>query len=281
MSRLSPKDRDVAMVFQSYALYPHLSVRENLAFGLQVRGAAKSEIRAKVEETAGMLGLESMLARMPRELSGGQRQRVAIGRAIVRRPKLFLFDEPLSNLDARLRAEMRVELARLHRRLGSTMIYVTHDQVEAMTLADRIMILAEGEVQQIGRPLDIYQRPVNLFVAGFIGSPAMNLFRGVVSRSPEGVRFRCGSMELDLGAKAYLLDYEDQTITLGVRPEDVTPGQGGLRARVELVERIGPETILYIAADDTNWRVLTRGDFQARVGETINLEPNPDRLHFS
>src|SRR5205823_11545716 len=207
---VSPRDRDIAMVFQSYALYPHLSVRENLAFGLKMRKAPKAEIETRVGEAAAMLGLDALLERRPAQLSGGQRQRVAMGRAVVRRPKVFLFDEPLSNLDAALRGQMRVELMRLHQRLGATMVYVTHDQVEAMTLADRIAVLNQGALMQVGPPDQLYARPANLFVARFIGTPEMNVLAAAAARAT-GL---CGALPADVA-------------TVGVRAEDVRVSAGG------------------------------------------------------
>ncbi|MCP4810585.1 MAG: sn-glycerol-3-phosphate ABC transporter ATP-binding protein UgpC [Proteobacteria bacterium] len=238
MNEVAPRDRDVAMVFQSYALYPHMTVRENMAFGLKVRGTPKAEIAARVGEASTMLGLDDLLDRLPKAMSGGQRQRVAMGRAIVRRPKVFLFDEPLSNLDAALRGQMRVELKRLHRDLDATIVYVTHDQVEALTLADRILVLNQGVVQQLGTPQELFDTPANRFVAGFIGSPPMNF-----------------------------LDEEDHT--LGVRPNDVLfqPETGGMEARVDVVEHLGWEVHVHLTLSG---RPLTARWETADVGR---LEP--------
>ena len=234
---LAPKDRDMAMVFQSYALYPHMSVQQNLAFPLQIAKVAKAEISRRVDEAAGLLGLKEMLDRKPKQLSGGQRQRVAIGRAIVRQPELFLFDEPLSNLDAKLRAGTRVELAQLHRKLKATVLYVTHDQVEAMTLGREIVLLADGVIQQIGTPRDIYERPGNLFVAGFIGSPAMNLLAGKISAQEEAAVFHCPQAELSINLPPELARLAGREITLGVRPEDLRPASGPLEAGWSLWNR--------------------------------------------
>ncbi|MEN0109512.1 MAG: sn-glycerol-3-phosphate ABC transporter ATP-binding protein UgpC [Planctomycetota bacterium] len=240
---VEPGDRDIAMVFQNYALYPHMTVRQNMAFGLKMRRTPRAEIDRRVAEAAKMLGIEPMLPRRPRELSGGQRQRVALGRAVVRDPAAFLFDEPLSNLDAKLRAETRTEIAALHQRLGATMIYVTHDQVEAMTLGQRLVLMNHGVVQQVDTPLEVYRRPANRFVATFIGSPAMNLLDGTL----EGVRFHAdgGVAGWDVGDVAS----RGGRATLGVRPEDLAPAANGeparCRARLLTVERLGHETLAH------------------------------------
>ena len=277
---LPPKDRDMAMVFQSYALYPHLSVRENLAFPLRMAKLAGPEITRRVNEAAGLLGLAELLDRKPRQLSGGQRQRVAIGRAIVRNPKLFLFDEPLSNLDAKLRAGTRVELAQLHRKLEATVLYVTHDQVEAMTLGQEIVVLAEGAIQQIGAPREIYQRPRNLFVAGFIGTPAMNLFAGQVAAPKDEVVFTCPEGRIDIALPPGLAPYAGREITLGLRPEDLTPGSGQFEARLELVEQIGAESILYLKKGSLLLRARAEADFAGRSGQTISLYADPAKFHY-
>ena len=238
---LAPAERKIAMVFQSYALYPHMDVRKNMTFGLKFTGVAPAERERRVNEAARMLRLEPLLARYPRDLSGGQRQRVAIGRAIVREPDVFLFDEPLSNLDAALRVSTRVEIARLHRLLGATMVYVTHDQIEAMTLADRIVVMSEGRIEQIGKALDLYYAPANLFVAGFIGSPAMNFFSGEVESVDGGSARVVGAGFEPLALPAGALDRGDK-ITIGVRPEHLRSADQGPFATsgvVELVERLG------------------------------------------
>jgi sn-glycerol 3-phosphate transport system ATP-binding protein len=235
---LSPKERDVAMVFQNYALYPHMTVYKNLAFGLKQRKEQKEEIGRRVKEVAAMLGLEEMLGRKPAQLSGGQRQRVAMGRALVREPRAFLLDEPLSNLDAKLRVQVRGDLKRLHRRLGITTIYVTHDQVEAMTLGDRIVVMSGGELQQVGMPQDVYDRPANIFVAGFIGSPPMNLLRGNVV----GGRVTAGDLTFELGG------VPDGEVALGIRPEHLSPSVDGrptIVCDVDVVEPLGDEVIVY------------------------------------
>ena len=279
VTRLEPRDRDIAMVFQSYALYPHMTVARNLGFGLELRGHQPAEIEQRVKQAAQTLELTQFLDRLPRQLSGGQRQRVALGRALVRHPQVFLLDEPLSNLDAKLRASTRAEIARLHRALGTTMIYVTHDQVEAMTLGQRIVVLDKGVIQQIDAPMQIYERPVNLFVAGFLGNPAMNFFRG---------RLRDGVLE---GKDAQLRlptvkAQAGQEIVAGVRPEDLhvvdgstVPG-GSLTGTVELLESVGSEA--FIHATSGGWKLIARSSPYnlPAVGARITLQPAPDRLHF-
>ncbi|MGI8890578.1 MAG: ABC transporter ATP-binding protein [Chthoniobacterales bacterium] len=258
---LAPKDRDIAMVFQNYALYPHLSVYDNLAFGLKLRKFKALEIKKRVTDAAQVLGLGNLLERKPRELSGGEQQRVAVGRAIVRQPKVFLFDEPLSNLDAKLRTQLRAEMVGLHQRLQATMIYVTHDQVEAMSMAERIVVLHGGAIQQTGAPLELYQKPANLFVAGFLGSPPMNLISGTLKEAGDQLRFReieGGTMEVVLPAadRPEAREFIGKNVILGLRPEDLavvnlsrkeTHAAGnGFRAIVDVVEPMGAETILYL-----------------------------------
>ncbi len=253
---LAPAKREIAMVFQSYALYPHLTVRDNMGLALKQAGTPRTQILQATEKAAEMLALAHLLERRPAELSGGQRQRVAIGRAIVRRPKLFLFDEPLSNLDAALRVKTRIEIATLHRELGATMIYVTHDQVEAMTLADKIVVLRGGVVEQVGRPMDIYNDPDNTFVAGFIGSPQMNFLQA-------------GKLGL-------------RSDTLGIRPEHLTPGGDRINGRVSHVEKLGGETLVYISSDDHGLlTVRLFGERDFAVDETVGLGFDPNRaFHF-
>jgi sn-glycerol 3-phosphate transport system ATP-binding protein len=268
VTRLEARERDVAMVFQNYALYPHLTVYDNLAFPLRVRKTDRRQIESQVREAAEMLRIGNLLPRRPRELSGGQRQRVAIGRAIVRRPKLFLFDEPLSNLDAQLRLSMRVEIARLHRRIGSTSVYVTHDQVEAMTLATRIVLMNAGRFEQVGTPGELYERPATRFVATFVGSPAMNLIEGEVK---EGL-FHGSGLRLEVPAP-------DGTATLGVRPEDLELQPGGpWEGAVDLVEDLGAEVLVHASCGEGILvaRVL-RGP-KIRSGQKINLGPR--RIHL-
>ena len=251
VTRLPPQERDVAMVFQSYALYPHMTVRDNLAFGLRMRRVDAGEVGRRVSAVAESLGLAPLLDRRPAQLSGGQRQRVALGRAIVREPQAFLLDEPLSNLDAKLRVETRAELSRLHRRLGATMVYVTHDQVEAMTLGDRVAVLRDGELQQVAAPMELFHRPANHFVAGFIGSPGMNLFRGTLAGSGEGLAFRGEGLEVPLPrVPAAAAEGE---VLLGVRPHDVRIGDhtapvAGV-AQVSVVEPLGAEQVVHLESE--------------------------------
>jgi len=254
---MEPKDRDIAMVFQNYALYPHMNVRDNLGFGLKIRKFSKADVDARVQEAADILGIEDLLERIPKELSGGQRQRVALGRAIVRKPKVFLFDEPLSNLDAKLRVAMRAEISKLHRRLGATIIYVTHDQVEAMTMADRIFIMHKGTLQQTGLPMEVYAKPANLFVAGFIGSPAMNFVEAKLLWEDPAWFIDAGVFKLRMpqGFNARLEPYAGRSVIFGVRPEDmiahdpaVPSGAGNtLTARAEVVETLGSEILIHLS----------------------------------
>ncbi len=289
VTRLPPRERDVAMVFQSYALYPHLSVRENLAFGLKLRGTPESEISTRIKEASTMLGLADLMDRLPKQLSGGQRQRVAMGRAIVRRPSIFLFDEPLSNLDAALRAEVRVDIRRLHDRLGATTLYVTHDQVEAMTLADTLWVMNKGVVEQKGPPLEVYEHPRTKFVATFLGSPPMNLL-GATIASKNGARVVDGgevSVKVDedrFGAKLHL----GQEVTLGVRPHDLVPAKHGARVacelQVEIVEALGFEAFAHGWLRASGPRVVARLDAddarRVRVGEVLPLTADPCKVHI-
>ena len=261
VNSVPPRDRDVAMVFQSYALYPHLSVRDNIAFGLKLRKMAKPEIRKRVEHAADVLGLTDYLDRKPRNLSGGQRQRVAMGRAIVREPQVFLMDEPLSNLDAKLRVQMRTEIARIQRDLAVTTVYVTHDQTEAMTLGHRVAVMKQGVLQQIAPPQQLYDRPVNIFVAGFIGSPAMNLMMGTVSRTGDELALQLGSQtvrlpESVLQTRPALVDYLGQPVVVGVRPEELDDAAVGsddsrpvLHAVADLIEPLGSDLIVHLSID--------------------------------
>ncbi len=285
---LPPMDRDIAMVFQNYALYPHMSVRDNMAFGLKMRRFARDEIDRRVREAADILGIENLLHRKPRQLSGGQRQRVALGRAIVRHPQVFLFDEPLSNLDAKLRVQMRVELKKLHDRLGTTAIYVTHDQVEAMTLGDRVVVMKDGLVQQVGDPLALYNEPANRFVAGFLGSPAMN-FATVALAEDGGTTHAVGDglrLALPPPIAGRLKPYLGQDVTLGIRPEDVRLVNGeaasGLSfdAVVEVVERLGSEILLDLKVGSGTMVASVEPTVPARVRDQLRLSLNPERLHF-
>ncbi len=284
------KDRDIAMVFQNYALYPHMSVYKNMAFGLKLRRFAKAEIDKRVGEAADILGIGNLLDRLPKELSGGQRQRVAVGRAIVRKPKVFLFDEPLSNLDAKMRVQMRVEINELHERLKTTMIYVTHDQVEAMTMGDRIVVMKDGLIQQVADPVSLYDNPANRFVAGFIGTPPMNFFVGAV-KAQEGKFFfeEEGGLRVEVPEQKadQLATHKDRQVVLGIRPEDIgsaiaemKPDIPRLRGKIKVVEPIGPESYLYLDSGKTTYvsRVDSHRRFQA--GDTVELAALMDRAHF-
>ncbi|CAH2400912.1 ABC transporter ATP-binding protein [Mesorhizobium escarrei] len=280
MNDVSPDARGLAMVFQSYALYPHMTVAGNMGFALMLAGVPKAERDLKVRQAAKILQLEALLDRKPGQLSGGQRQRVAIGRAIVREPKVFLFDEPLSNLDAALRVQMRVELAKLHRDLNATMIYVTHDQVEAMTMADRILVLRAGIVEQVGSPLDLYNKPANTFVAGFIGSPKMNLVGASVSRRDgQTFAFLDGGQRLPIGDVSLK---DGAGITLGLRPEALLLSAGGAaRGEVSVIEHLGGETLVYVDIGKGQLLTIKTGDQQpARVGDIVPISFDPSRLHL-
>jgi multiple sugar transport system ATP-binding protein len=278
---LPPKDRDIAMVFQNYALYPHMSVADNMAFSLKLRGVARSEIETRVNKAAGILGLKDYLTRFPRHLSGGQRQRVAMGRAIVRDPQVFLFDEPLSNLDAKLRVAMRTEIKDLHQRLGTTTIYVTHDQIEAMTMADRIVVMREGNVEQIGAPLELYDTPANLFVAGFIGSPAMNLFKGTIQTSG-GVGFATSDgVFVSLRPSSSFADLSGRPLVFGIRPEHLniaSADQDGFDAIAKIVEPTGSETQVMASAGSTDIIALFRERHSVKQGDKLRLAPSQYHL---
>ncbi len=269
-----PKERDIAMVFQNYALYPHMKVRDNMAFALMLAKRPRAEIDRRVGEAAAILGLEPYLDRYPRQLSGGQRQRVAMGRAIVRDPQVFLFDEPLSNLDAKLRVSMRTEIKALHQRLKTTSIYVTHDQIEAMTMADRIVVMRDGIVEQTGTPLQLYDHPVNTFVAGFIGSPAMNLIEGVWQAGA----VRIGDARIAVPRPMRARD--GQTVLLGSRPGHLAPDASGvLAARVEVIEPTGADTMLMCSLGAQELVVVVRDRVSLRPGDPVRLAPSPDKLH--
>jgi len=279
-----PKDRDIAMVFQNYALYPHMSVRQNLEFGLKMRKMPKPDRARRVAEVARMLELEPLLDRKPKALSGGQRQRVALGRAIVRNPKVFLFDEPLSNLDAKLRSQTRAELQKLHHDLKATSIYVTHDQVEAMTMADKIVVMDRGEVQQIDSPLELYNRPINRFVAGFIGTPAMNFFDGVLERTAEGIRFiEQGGAGLQIPLDDVPSAY-DRAAALGVRPEHLSltddSDRFGFPVPVEVVETLGNQTLVHFPTAAGLAIASVHPDRSIRYGDRVRLRVASDRAHF-
>jgi ABC-type sugar transport system ATPase subunit len=319
VNRVPSRDRDVAMVFQSYALYPHLSVRQNIGFGLTLRKLPKAEIRKRVDAAAKTLGLEDYLDRRPRNLSGGQRQRVAMGRAIVREPQAFLMDEPLSNLDAKLRVQMRAEIARIQRDLGVTTIYVTHDQTEAMTLGDRVAVMKKGELQQVAQPQELYDRPANLFVAGFIGSPAMNLLQGELSGTEDDLRLEIAGQELRVGdgvleQRPALRDYIGRSLVVGIRPEDMedaelseTTDGNRFTSTAELVEAMGSDVLVHfgveastVVTEDTKELARDAGTdvlgtletphttvvarfsprTRVKVGDTVDVHVDTTRLHF-
>jgi multiple sugar transport system ATP-binding protein len=280
VNRVPPKERDIAMVFQNYALYPHMTVRDNMSFALRLAGRARPDIEARVARAAEILGLRTLLDRYPRQLSGGQRQRVAMGRAIVRDPQVFLFDEPLSNLDAKLRVQMRTEIKELHQRLRTTSIYVTHDQIEAMTMADRIVVMRDGVVEQMGSPLDLYDRPVNTFVAGFIGSPAMNMVPGTarVNGGEPSVEFANGiALPLPRDARAT----DGQSVLYGMRPEHCMVADGqGLPAEVVVVEPTGADTQLFCKFNGQEITSVVHDRVSCRPGDRIGLVPDPARAHL-
>ncbi|MBB5516485.1 multiple sugar transport system ATP-binding protein [Rubricella aquisinus] len=276
VNNLEPKDRDIAMVFQNYAIYPHMSVRKNIGFGLRTSKMPKPDKEARIDEVAAILGMTDLLNRRPAQLSGGQRQRVAIGRAMVRDPAVFLFDEPLSNLDAQLRTQMRLEIKKLHQRVGSTIVFVTHDQVEAMTMADRIVIMKDGHIQQVGTPQDVYQTPANMFVAQFIGAPSMNMLPGTVRDG----RLNIASMT-DIAFPFTAVDGYD--ITMGIRPDDLRIGGEGtplFEATVSVLEPLGSETLVY--ADIGGHEVIARasGRTPPALGDRVTLVANPEEIHF-
>ncbi len=291
-----PKDRDIAMVFQNYALYPHMTVYKNMAFGLMLRKFPKVEIHARVKEAAQILGIEELLDRKPKALSGGQRQRVAVGRAIVRKPKAFLFDEPLSNLDAKMRVQMRTEISKLHLRLASTMIYVTHDQVEAMTMGDRIVVMKDGVVQQVADPIHIYDNPKNLFVAGFIGSPPMNFFRGSIEQHSNGVFFRENDKNGSPGfavrvadaAAVKLAQQIGKKVVFGIRPEDIEQRQyvphaeadAIISATVDVVEPMGAEIFFYLNTVSHSFIARSAVHKRAEEGQKLELALDMHKCHF-
>jgi multiple sugar transport system ATP-binding protein len=285
---LPPKDRDIAMVFQNYALYPHMTVYDNMAFGLKMRKFPKPEIEKRVKDAAEILGIHELLKRKPRQLSGGQRQRVAVGRAIVRHPQVFLFDEPLSNLDAKLRVQMRVELKKLHDRLETTAIYVTHDQVEAMTLGDRVVVMKDGWIQQVGEPLELYGQPTNKFVAGFIGSPAMNFVDVAINDANGSVVAVAQGLRLAVppARAGALRAYKGQQVALGVRPEDVhvataaDPAHVSFDANVEVVEPLGSEILLDVRVGRASIVARVEPGVRVKIHEGVRLAVNADRMHF-
>lgn len=285
---LPPKDRDIAMVFQNYALYPHMTVYENMAFGLKLRKLPKEEIKRRVSEAAKILGLEEYLERKPKALSGGQRQRVALGRAIVRDAKVFLMDEPLSNLDAKLRVQMRAEIIKLHQRLQTTTIYVTHDQTEAMTMATRLVVMKDGLIQQVGSPKEVYEKPVNVFVAGFIGSPAMNFFKARI----QGDFVQVGTLQLPLTAEQRTLlhdkGYNEQEIILGIRPEDFHNEENMLeqlpehtvQVKIDVAELMGAEFMIYAQLEEQNFIARIDANEQVSSGQTLSLAIQLQKAHF-
>jgi multiple sugar transport system ATP-binding protein len=285
---LPPKDRDIAMVFQNYALYPHMTVYDNMAFGLKMRKFPKAEIAKRVGDAAEILGIQELLKRKPRQLSGGQRQRVAVGRAIVRHPQVFLFDEPLSNLDAKLRVQMRVELKRLHDRLETTAIYVTHDQVEAMTLGDRVVVMKDGWIQQVGEPLELYGKPANRFVAGFIGSPSMNFIEVTVADGNGGLWADTAGMRVKVppAAAGRLGAYKGQKVTLGIRPEDLRVAGAGDQADysfdtvVDVVEPLGSEILLDVKAGSNVIVARVEPTVRAKLHDKMRLALHPERVQF-
>ncbi|NCC51518.1 MAG: sn-glycerol-3-phosphate ABC transporter ATP-binding protein UgpC [Spartobacteria bacterium] len=291
VNELPPKDRDIAMVFQNYALYPHMTVYNNMAYGLKMRGYHKGEIEQRVRDAAEILGITPYLDRKPKALSGGQRQRVAVGRAIVRKPKVFLFDEPLSNLDAKMRVQMRAEISKLHHQLQTTIIYVTHDQVEAMTMGSRIVVMKDGIIQQVAAPLDLFHKPTNRFVAGFIGSPPMNFFEGRIERRAEGLFFNEGHFAVKVADahRAALEAYVDKEVAFGVRPGDVTaaaraPGAEAasrtVRAKVEVVEPMGDDVYVYLnPGHDMLVARLSDADV-LEIGSDFDAHLNMEKTHF-
>ncbi len=287
---IPPKDRDIAMVFQNYALYPHMDVYNNMAFGLKLRKFPKEEIDQRVQEAAEILGIEKLLKRRPKELSGGQRQRVAVGRAIVRKPKVFLFDEPLSNLDAKLRVAMRTEISKLHNRLGATIIYVTHDQIEAMTMATRIFILNDGKLQQEGRPLDVYQNPSNQFVAGFIGSPAMNFAPAKLLKEGSDYLIDAESFKVKLPAEFHkaISEHADKQVTFGMRPEDFhdkkfypeAKPENTIKVTIEVIEPLGDEVLFYVVSGKHQIVAKLDSRTEAKVGDELELAIEMSETHI-
>jgi multiple sugar transport system ATP-binding protein len=283
VNNVPPKDRDIAMVFQSYALYPHMTVRDNLAFGLKLRKTPKDEIERRVKEAAGMLSLENLLNRKPRELSGGQRQRVALGRAIVREPAVFLMDEPLSNLDAKLRVETRANIARLHQRLKTTTVYVTHDQVEAMTMGQRIAVMSEARLQQVGTPQVLYDRPINRFVAGFIGSPSMNFLPVTLQGSGDSVTLVAEGLNVPLPSD-FTGVVSGATAIMGIRPEHLdlqaTGPAGSLQGKADVVEYLGNEELIHVSAGGNDVVAVVDSSYRVKPGDVLDLKVPLDKIHL-
>jgi len=287
INKLPAKDRNIAMVFQNYALYPHMSVFDNMAFSLEMRKRSKEEIKQRVGEAADILGIHDLLARKPKQLSGGQRQRVAVGRAIVRKPGVFLFDEPLSNLDAKLRVQTRLELKKLHERLATTAVYVTHDQVEAMTMGDRIVVMRDGFIQQVGSPLELYDTPANKFVGGFIGSPAMNFFDAQLNTAADTAYLQAGEVRIELSSEksTQLADYKNNHVIVGLRPEDLSITSDHVAGKtiqgtVEVVEPIGNETYVDFNAGSFNFIAAVGRKTRIKPHSTLVLEPILENLHL-
>ncbi len=292
MNDIAPKDRDIAMVFQNYALYPHMTVYENMAFGVKLRKTPKEEIKRRVEEAAEILGITHLLDRKPKAMSGGQKQRVALGRAIVRNPKVFLLDEPLSNLDAKLRATMRTELTKIHNKVGTTFVYVTHDQVEAMTMATRIVVMKDGFIQQVDTPQNLYDKPVNMFVAGFIGTPQMNFINAVLDKKDDGVYLTFEGHSLKLPAEKAndpaIADYIGKEVVAGIRPECIhdepiylsTMAENVIDVDVDVTELMGAEIYLYLSVGEQNMTARVSSRSQARAGDKISVAIEVSRVHL-
>ncbi|MBI5554886.1 MAG: sn-glycerol-3-phosphate ABC transporter ATP-binding protein UgpC [Elusimicrobia bacterium] len=290
VNNVQPKDRNIAMVFQNYALYPHMTVFNNMAFGLKLRKMPKNEIKARVEEAAEILSITHLLNRKPKALSGGQRQRVAVGRAIVRRPKVFLFDEPLSNLDAKLRVQMRTEIKKIHRKLEATIIYVTHDQIEAMTMGDRIVVMKDGLIQQIADPLTLYDQPVNKFVAGFIGSPPMNFITGAVVKKADGLYLEESKLSLKINSPIsdLLAHCVDQKVVFGLRPEDIydkffarsIPGCCPVKMKVEVIEPMGSEIYVHLSSGNSMFLAKLDSHVKAEVEKDLEVVFNMNKIHI-
>lgn len=285
VNNVPPKDRDIAMVFQSYALYPHMTVLKNMAFGLELRKTPKEEIKKRVEWAAGVLGITHLLDRKPKALSGGQRQRVALGRAMVRNPAVFLLDEPLSNLDAKLRVQMRTELIKLHKQLGTTFVYVTHDQVEAMTMGDRIVVMKDGDIMQVDDARTLYNKPNNLFVAGFIGSPQMNFIDAKLSKSGDNWAFKFGNYSIELPKeKTGKLEakYDGKDVIIGIRPEHIHISKGDentIDATIDVTEMVGAETFLYLTSGDIKMTVKVASGVDMKMDDKIKVEFNLSKIH--
>ncbi|MHC1723350.1 MAG: ABC transporter ATP-binding protein [Aminipila sp.] len=285
VNNVASKDRNIAMVFQNYALYPHMTVFKNIAFGLTLRKLPKEEIKQKVQEAAKVLGIETLLTRKPKELSGGQRQRVALGRAMVRNPEVFLLDEPLSNLDAKLRNQMRTEILKLHKKLGTTFVYVTHDQTEAMTMSDRMVVMKDGYIQQIGTPQNLYNKPCNVFVAGFIGTPQMNFFKGKIieGEEPYIAEFQGNQIVLPQYKPEKLAEYQGTEVVFGIRPEDIliqATGSNSIAMKIELVEHMGAEMYLHCTINENKFIVKTQVSEEYTIGSTIFTTFRENRLHI-